>query len=141
MLNRWISSADIDVAKAHNAIRVLVVEDEPLIAMDLAAILESNGADVIGPCLSIAEALIALDAEALDAALVDIRLGDGVSFAIADELVRRGVAFAFVTGIAHMREAPENLRIIPLISKPFDPEEILEFLRFATERRGCCVQF
>jgi two-component SAPR family response regulator len=102
--------------------------------MDLAAILESNGAIVVGPCLSNAETLAMLDADAPDAALVDIRLGDGVSFAIACELAQRGIAFAFVTGCANRMDLPENLRCAPLISKPFDPGEIADFLRFTRKQ-------
>jgi DNA-binding response OmpR family regulator len=127
---------DLETENAGAAMRVMIVEDEPLIAMDLAAILRGYGAAILGPCLSVAEALAMLDTDAPDAALVDIRLGDGVSFAIAAELARRGVSFAFVTAVGNGLELPEELQTAPFICKPFDPEEISAFLRLVYGRNA-----
>lgn len=77
--------------------RVLVVEDEYLIASDVAEMLGRAGVDVVGPVASVRDALDALD-PLPDVASLDVKLGDETSFPIADELTRRGVPFVFATG-------------------------------------------
>lgn len=95
--------------------RVLVVEDDYLLAMDLAALLRRAGADVMGPVGSVRDALDALD-EAPDIAVLDVRLTDGTSFPVADELARRGVPFIFATGTAE--DIPAAHKGHPVCSKP-----------------------
>jgi len=79
--------------------RVLVVEDDYVLAEYLAEVIGSAGAEVIGPVGSVRDALEALAASP-DVACLDVRLGDETSFPIADELARRGVPFLFATGSA-----------------------------------------
>ena len=78
--------------------RVLIVEDEPLIAMLVQEWLEELGYDVIGPAASVSGALDLIACVELDGAVLDVSLGKEESFPIADELKRRGVPFAFATG-------------------------------------------
>lgn len=79
--------------------RILVVEDEYLIAFDVAEWLEEQGADVLGPVPSVSEALALLEATPLpDAAVLDINLGSEQVFRVADMLQASDVPFVFVTG-------------------------------------------
>jgi CheY-like chemotaxis protein len=105
--------------------RVLVVEDNYLIAMDLAGILERAGADVVGPVLSVQEACDALDPPP-DIATLDVQLGEETSFPIADELARRGVPFVFATGTADL--IPTTHRSRALCQKPLSERAILKAL-------------
>jgi DNA-binding response OmpR family regulator len=101
---------------------ILVVEDEPLIALDITTTLEDAGATVIGPCASIDHALSLIDTigpmSPMDGAVLDVNLGKQTSIPIARFLQARGVPFVFHTGM-HF----ENLALledfeVPVIHKP-----------------------
>lgn len=81
----------------HGA-RILVVEDEAILAMELAAILKGAGAEIIGPCNTVAEAL-ALSARTLDiaAAVLDVRIGRNTIAPVARQLAGNGTPFMFYT--------------------------------------------
>jgi CheY-like chemotaxis protein len=108
--------------------RVLVVEDNYLLAMDLAGLLERAGAEVVGPVLSVQEAFDALD-PLPDIATLDVQLGDETSFPIADELAQRGVPFVFATGAADLIPTVHSSR--PICQKPLSNRAILEALSAA----------
>src|SRR5436853_6439021 len=80
--------------------RFLVVEDEYVIAADLAASLEALGVEVVGPASSVAEALALLenDREPLDGAVLDINLGSERAYPVADVLRDLGIPYVFTTG-------------------------------------------
>ncbi len=78
---------------------VLILEDHGIISMELAAIVEAMGFEVLGPFASPQEALDALAKETPVCALLDVDLGPfGDSLTVADELATRHVPFAFLTG-------------------------------------------
>ncbi len=77
--------------------RVLVVEDDYMLATDLAGMLSDRGAEVIGPVANVAAALAHVH-EGLDAAVLDFRLGEETSRPIADELSRDGTPYIYLTG-------------------------------------------
>ncbi|MEJ0098106.1 MAG: response regulator [Bauldia sp.] len=85
--------------------RILLLDDEPLIAMMVADWLAEIGCETVGPADSVASALGFLDGEPLDGAILDVWLGDEDSFPVADTLRRRGVPFAFATGHGRRRRA------------------------------------
>ncbi len=104
--------------------RILVVEDEFLIAMDIAGVLEQAGLTVIGPAANVGDALEALARETVDGALLDAQLAGETASSIADALIARGIPFAFVTG--HGREnLPAAYRDAPLVRKPFIGKDLL----------------
>ncbi|MDN4633719.1 response regulator [Sphingomonas sp. PsM26] len=105
--------------------RVLIVEDNYLMAMGLAAVLKQAGAFVAGPVANIREALALLD-PLPDCASLDVQLGKETSFPIADELAARGVPFLFCTGTTV--DIPARHRIRPVCSKPFRPRNLLDGL-------------
>src|SRR6516165_7818743 len=78
--------------------RVLVVEDDYLVAMDIVRALERAGAEVIGPAPAIEAALDVLEQTVPDGAILDINLGGEMAFPVADALLARGVPFVFATG-------------------------------------------
>lgn len=105
--------------------RFLVVEDEPLIAMEIAAQLEDAGAEVAGPVGDVAAALDLVERERLDASLLDANLAGAAVDEIAAALIRKGVAFAFVSGYG--RDAlPERHIGAEVLSKPFSAEQLLD---------------
>ena len=108
--------------------RVLVIEDESLVAMLLETILEDMGCAVVGPEANIDDGLIAATTEAsLDAALLDVNVAGREVFPVAEALKARGVPFVFSTGYGEAG-LPEHWRGHPTIQKPFTEGAIREAL-------------
>jgi CheY-like chemotaxis protein len=79
--------------------RILVVEDEYLIAMSLQDALETAGSIVVGPAPSVDKALQTIDSEwHIDAAVLDVNLGGALSYGVADKLIARKIPFVFTSG-------------------------------------------
>jgi DNA-binding LytR/AlgR family response regulator len=112
---------------------ILVAEDEFLVAVELIAILTHEGAIVLGPAQTVQQALGLVARNSLDCALVDIRLADGPSFAVADRLAEHGVPFAFVTAYA-VSDLPPRHRKRPVIYKPFTHASLLTTVRGLVEK-------
>lgn len=106
-------------------LRVLVVEDEPVVAMCLEDILEELGCVTVGPANRLSEGMALAEDEALDAAILDINLAGERSNAIAELLRARGVPFAFASGYGL---APEGFGA-PMIEKPYRTVDIARALR------------
>ena len=108
--------------------RVLVVEDEALIALDIEIMLQSLGCVVVGPAATVAEALRVLVAEdAPDAAILDVNLGHEQVFPVADRLVECQVPFVFLTGYSP-DILPSRHRARPVESKPCRAEALARLL-------------
>ena len=103
--------------------RILILEDDPCIAMDLQTILEEESHEIVGIYESVREAMGHLG-DGFDYALLDIDLVDGKSFGIASELLERGVPFAFVSASAP-QEVPTGLATASFIPKPFEERTLL----------------
>ena len=109
------------------ALRVLVVEDEPVVAMCLEDILDALGCVPVGPVGRLSEGLALATSEMLDAAILDINLAGERSTPIAEVLRGRGVPFAFASGYG---SAPEGFAdYAPLIEKPYGTREVEAALR------------
>jgi DNA-binding response OmpR family regulator len=115
------------MAATSSAPKLLVVEDEWLLAMQLVDILEEAGL-AAEPAPSVQVALRVIEEEPLHAAILDISLGEETSFPVARELARRGVPFVFVTGYAET-EIPDDLRGSTVLRKPVRPETLIARLR------------
>jgi CheY-like chemotaxis protein len=104
--------------------RILVVEDEFLLADDLAQSLTEFGAVVLGPVRTVSAALelIATETE-LDAALLDVNLGREKVFAVADALQARDVPFCFTTGY-ESSSIPERFATVTRFEKPLDADAV-----------------
>ncbi len=107
----------IDTTYNFHGKRVLIVEDEAMIAMQLEFDLEDLGCEVIGPAPSVQSALQLIEQETVDAAVLDFRLGDETSSEIAAALIGRNVPFAFMTGHA-LNDLPSELRRHICLQKP-----------------------
>jgi CheY-like chemotaxis protein len=107
--------------------RILVVEDEYLVARDIARIVGAMGGLVLGPVARLGQALeLSRGAAAVHGAILDVRLGDDRIYPLADELIARGVPIIFATGYDG-GVLPERLRATPRVEKPFS-QGVLERL-------------
>lgn len=104
--------------------RILVVEDEFLIALDIASVLEQAGIPIIGPVSTVAEAMSAIEHEDMRGALLDAHLAGEPVGCIADALKAKGIPFAFVSGYGP-EQLPAAHRDIPLVKKPFTGQDLL----------------
>ena len=107
--------------------RVLVVEDEVLVAMLLETALEDENCTIVGPCGTVSEALEAARDEALDVALLDINLGGELVFPVAEVLAERGVPFLLLSGYGDVA-LPSNRRHWPICTKPFNLHDLMTVL-------------
>lgn len=108
--------------------RVLVVEDESLVAMLLETILEDMGCTPVGPASNIDEGeALARDEASLDAALLDVNVAGRQVFPVAAALKARGVPFVFSTGYGE-GGLPDEWRGNPTIQKPFTEAAIRDAL-------------
>jgi DNA-binding response OmpR family regulator len=114
--------------------KVLIVEDEAFIAMDLGALVaEATGADT---CLA-ATARAGDEAReaGIDFALLDVNVSDGTTFELAHRLMSDNVPFAFVSA-RDPAFLPNDLRGVPFLSKPYRREEVLHVLQKAFSKRS-----
>lgn len=108
--------------------RVLVVEDESLVAMLLETILEDMECVPIGPASNVDDGQrLARDTEKLDAALLDVNVAGRQVFPVAEALKERGVPFVFSTGYGECG-LPDEWRGQPTIQKPFTEAAIRDAL-------------
>ncbi len=99
--------------------RILVIEDEWLIAKGLVRDLRQAGAEVLGPVPAIDEALELVGAEQLDGAVLDMNLRGEMAFAVADLLSERGVPFVLSTGY-NPDALPRRYSDVPRCGKPIE---------------------
>lgn len=108
--------------------RVLVVEDEMLVAMMIEDMLISLGHHVLGPAMHLSDALELAESEALDFAVLDVNLGrDQRSYPIATRLRERGIPFVFITGYGAAGLVDE-FRGVTTLRKPIEPQELERIL-------------
>jgi len=101
--------------------RVLLVEDEALVAMMIQECLADFGYQVVGPVATASEAAAQANDGYFEAAVLDVNLGDGAVYPIADILTARGVPFVFVTGYEADSVEP-RFRKVPILQKPIERE-------------------
>jgi CheY-like chemotaxis protein len=107
--------------------RILLIEDDYLIARELAQAFEKLGAHVIGPAGSLGGAITLAETADFDCCLLDINLKGVEAYPVADLLMKRGLPFAFVTGY-DKSVIPERYHSIPLIHKPVDAHSVARAL-------------
>ena len=102
--------------------KVLILEDEPFIAMMLEEELAALGIHVIGPVNNLKSAIHLAEMPGLDGALLDLNINGAYATDVADKLRLRAIPFVFVTGY----EPPAGLRYreVPVLRKPFTPIEL-----------------
>ena len=121
---------------ALDGLRVLVVEDEMLIAMDLESALEEAGADVVGLAATVDRALALIDRESMDAAVLDVNLRGRDVYPVADALKARGVPFLFHTGHATRESLQARYLGVPVLTKPTDLDRVLSALQHLVQGKA-----
>jgi CheY-like chemotaxis protein len=116
------------VAKPLLGSRILIVEDNFLLAETVADVLESAGARIVGPFVSMVEALERLtELTAIDGAVLDIGLDGQESYPLAEALQTTGIPFLFLTGVER-HDLPKQFARTPHILKPFSEEKLIRRL-------------
>jgi DNA-binding response OmpR family regulator len=105
-------------------LRILVVEDEMLVAMLIEQMLQELRCDVIGPVSTVEDAIAAVRTQRLDGALLDMNLHGKSSSLAADELLDRAVPFLLVTGYVSSDRDLAVLKTAPRLKKPFDMDDL-----------------
>jgi FixJ family two-component response regulator len=113
---------------------ILIIEDEFLIAADLANQIVEDGGKVAGPVLTLEEAISTLkQCPDLGGVILDVNVGGFTTFDLADELMETGIPFVFFTGYRSV-EIPDRFLAVPQITKPAGWRQIKKALMSASER-------
>ena len=104
--------------------RILLVEDDSLVGLDLEQMLMGAGCEVVGALSSVAAVVACLGIDVVDGALLDVNLGREPVYPVADLLRQRGVPYVFLTGYGS-DILPDAHRDRPVILKPFEPRQVL----------------
>ena len=112
---------------------ILIVEDEPLIAMMLEDFLDSLGHKVAATCDTVADALARVAQGGFDIAIIDVNLNGEQVWPVADRLAAQGVPYILATG-GHIEPPPPQHAGAPVLSKPFTLDAIEPALAEACRR-------
>ncbi|MCB1313083.1 MAG: response regulator [Sedimentitalea sp.] len=118
---------------SRDPFEILVVEDEWMLAYDLAEQIGEAGYAVVGPAPSVGKALDLIASQRVDAGLLDLNLGGETSYPVADALSKKGIPFAFLTGYT-ARELRSGFRDCLLLSKPVSTGKLAALLQDLTAR-------
>jgi two-component system, chemotaxis family, sensor kinase Cph1 len=121
-------SGAADVANILAGRRVLLVEDEFLVAMDVESMLERAGCASIGPAIRLEQALTLACGEAIDAAVLDVNLNGTPVFPVAKALSERGIPFLFTTGYDGA-SIPPAFQAVLRLQKPFNEDDLIHGLK------------
>ena len=113
--------------------RILLVEDEAIIALDVKAMIRKANGEVIAYAANLAKALELVNTPGLSLAILDFRLGSKNSLPVARKLHAVGVPFVFYTGNAP--SIPEIFPGVPILPKPVDPARLISTLASLTIKR------
>ncbi len=105
-------------------VKILVVEDDALIAMELEERLGEMGYSVLGPALTLEAAEEIAGKEKPDCALLDANLAGRSSVQLGAALVARGVKIAFCTGYDQIKNLPPELESAPILTKPISDADL-----------------
>jgi CheY-like chemotaxis protein len=107
--------------------RILVVEDEMLVLMNIEYLLADLGCESVTAAATVDQALALLEAQVFDAAVLDVNLNGCESYPVADALEARGVPFAFSTGYSG-EDMRDEFRDRPVLRKPYQREGLVQIL-------------
>jgi CheY-like chemotaxis protein len=117
-------------------LRVLVVEDEYLVAKSLESMLRALGCNVVGTASTVEAACSLIKNRTVDAALLDINLSPGTCEPIARALRYREIPFVFLTGYSNLNMLPDDLRGYRIVTKPADAATIARVLQETVRGNG-----
>lgn len=119
--------------------RVVIVEDEPLIAWMIEDVVLAMGWRVVGPATTLAEALRLAGLEGIDCAVLDVNLHGVSIYPVAEILADRGIPLLFATGYGSSA-LPDRFLTEGRLDKPYSPEQLeSELLLLAKRSRMRCV--
>jgi DNA-binding NtrC family response regulator len=105
---------------ALHGLRVLVAEDEGLVALEIAHTLERLGCRVVGPVPRVKDVIRLAREGGFDAAVLDVNLRGEYVFAALPELMERSIPVVLATGYSDLSLVPNEFRALPRLPKPFD---------------------
>jgi CheY-like chemotaxis protein len=118
----------IPAGEGDSRLRILIVEDEAVVGLQVKHDLEAAGHKVVGFATNLAQGVHLAGSTEIDVAFLDVRLGDDLSTQVAENLIRRGIPFAFGTGFEDESILPVHLRGIPRLIKPYETDAVTRLL-------------
>jgi PAS domain S-box-containing protein len=120
----------------HAGNRILLVEDEILVAMMMRDVMGDLGFEVLGPFSRLSEAMVAAVHEDIDAGIIDVNLAGDFIYPVADVLVARNIPFVFVTGYG-VESIDGRFARVPVIKKPVQQQVLQKLFVHPDERAAC----
>jgi CheY-like chemotaxis protein len=108
--------------------RILVIEDELLLALCVGQALEEKGCKVIGPATSVRQGLNLVEKTTVNGAILDINLNGELVYPVAKALMGRNIPFLFTTGYNSL-DVPSSFRSVPRLDKPVEPGLLIQVLK------------
>jgi CheY-like chemotaxis protein len=124
MTGQHVTAEEPHVQPGLKGKRILIVEDNIIIATDLAFQVGASGAKVVGTVGTVDAALEIIATADLDGAILDICLRGQMAFVVADALAARRIPFVFETGYLRRGEVPACYANVPCVEKPFLPSVV-----------------
>jgi CheY-like chemotaxis protein len=115
---------NLDRSAEPNGLRVLVVEDEYLVADDISETLQELGYQVAGPAATVSEAMTLIEQGSIDCALLDANLDGLSSSPVAELLASLRIPYVVVTGYGNLSLATAELQNAPRVTKPYASGEL-----------------
>ncbi len=106
--------------------RILIAEDEAMIALDLESLLHDLGCEIIGPVANVEDLVQQFETHHPDGALLDINLRGKQVFAVLPQLIKQGLPVIITSGYDDITLIPQDFRALPRISKPFNQTALRE---------------
>lgn len=119
---------DSEQSRALKGLRVLIVEDEAPIALQVEDMLVESECEVVGPASRVTQALKLLDERPVDAAVLDLNIAGDMVYPVADALDKRGLPYLFATGYA-ASSLSEPYQARRVLQKPFSRRELLRAIQ------------
>jgi DNA-binding response OmpR family regulator len=106
--------------------RVLIAEDDPIIAYDLARLLQDAGAETLGPARRLRDALMLAEASPLHCGILDVSLWHDLIFPVAERLGDRGIGIVFYTGFGNHENLGRDWPGAQSLMKPASPQTLIQ---------------
>src|SRR5215210_2710688 len=116
--------------------RVLVIEDEALVAMLIEDMIHDSGDEMVGSASRLSDALVLVQEARADVALLDINLGGVLAYPVADVLRQRGVPIVFTSGYGSAGLI-ERFQDCPILDKPFDQHSLEKAIHTVVKSNAC----